>query len=168
MAVFAGDAHRFYRRLRQRYPSGAIGGVKELDHLRQIRQFYDAMDAGDRRLLHAWLKKERQGIGMIPLALTSIIWFSFMFGKQIEKTVTDGWPFGWIGLLGIWVTVVLTAVYVHFREQAWTELHISLIEAAAEEEKATDGCQPDTRRDGHCLAEHGEPPRGESAVDQAL
>lgn len=126
----AGDAHRLYRRLRRRYPGTPPVPLPELDHLREIHRFYTSLDPDDLRLLLAWLKKERKGVGMIPVTLPAVIWFAFLFSSTIEKTVTERWPLGWVVLLALWVPVVLITVYVHFRERAWTDLHIALAEDA--------------------------------------
>lgn len=72
--------------------------------------------------------KEKQGSGIIPIFVTSIPWFFFLFSKQLQEFLFKEGSLLFL-LFGIFYMLTLTiSVVVHFREKAWAALHIEMIQ----------------------------------------
>lgn len=132
--MLRGDVDRLYQALRRAYPSAPLPRLSELDHVREIDRFYRAMDPRERLLYLAWARKEQSGIGIIPLAVSAVPLFGLIFSARVQEPLKR-FPVGTILILWVLAAMVMvTGYYVHQRHQAYTTLHITLLEQAVKEE----------------------------------
>jgi hypothetical protein len=126
---FRGDAHKLYMKLASVYKHDEpVGQVKELVEIQEIQSFYQTIDTKTLKLIHYRMIKEKQGSGIIPIFVTSIPWFFFLFSKQLQEFLFKEESLLFL-LFGIFYMLTLTiSVIVHFREKAWASLHIEMIQ----------------------------------------
>jgi hypothetical protein len=130
--VLRGDSHRLYRKLRRAYPEPPHGPLPELNHVRAIAKYYAGLDAAERHLLWAWAKKEESGIGLIPAALSGVPLLGLMFAPFVQQTVRRMAPWVWVMLWLVGATAFTAGIYIHFRQKAWSTLHVHLLEQACQ------------------------------------
>lgn len=132
--AFRGDAHKLYIKLskanKQEEP---LRQVKELTEIQEIRAFYQTIETATLQLIYYRMIKEKQGSGIIPIFVTSITWFFFLFSKQLQEFLFKEGSLLFL-LFGIFYMVTLTiSVIVHFRENAWAAVHIEIIQDIVDE-----------------------------------
>jgi hypothetical protein len=132
--AFRGDAHKLYIKLskanKQEEP---LRQVKELTEIQEIRAFYQTIETATLQLIYYRMIKEKQGSGIIPIFVTSIPWFFFLFSKQLQEFLFKEGSLLFL-LFGIFYMVTLTiSVIVHFRENAWAAVHIEIIQDIVDE-----------------------------------
>ncbi|MEW8978731.1 MAG: hypothetical protein AB2385_10025 [Symbiobacterium sp.] len=132
--MLRGDVDRFYRALRREYPDPPPGPVKRLDHVREIASYYAGLTQEERYLMLAWARKEENGIGMIPLALSAIPFFGLIVSSRLQELLSQVpiWQIFLFWLL--FASLVLLSFYVHQSQKAYTALHITLLEQLIEQE----------------------------------
>ncbi len=128
--MLRGDVDRFYRALRREYPQPPTGPCKHLDHVRRIAVYYEQLPLEERRLLLAWAKKEESGIGVIPLALSSVPLFGLIFSGKVQEPVHRIPVWLVFVLWAVAALVLVTGFYIHQRQKAYSMLHIVLLEQA--------------------------------------
>lgn len=128
MRLLNGDVDALYRALSRRSPAPGHA-LRELDDLRAMRRFYDSLSADDRRLLRARMKKEARGIGMIPVALSTLPLLTFVFARQLERQVALVQDRA-LWLLAAAFVLGLAALYIHHRQRALATLHLTLLDDA--------------------------------------
>lgn len=159
--MLRGDVHRFYERLRRRWPTPPSGSIPELDHVREIARYYQALPPQERRLLLAWARKEESGIGLIPAALSGIPLLALIFAPMIQESLRRLHAGTWSAL---WLSAILTftlGIYIHQRQSAYTALHVKILEQLCEPSGSTRQNPGSTRNDspvvpGHPLLPHGD------------
>lgn len=110
-----------------------LGQVRELLEIEEIRAFYQTIETATLQLIYYRMTKEKQGSGIIPIFVTSIPWFFFLFSKQLQEFLFKEGSFLFL-LFGIFYMVTLTiSVIVHFRENAWAAVHIEIIQDIVKE-----------------------------------
>lgn len=126
---FRGDAHKLYMKLAKLYKHDhPYGQMKELIEIQEIHTFYQTIDTKTLKLIYYRMIKEKQGSGIIPIFVTSIPWFFFLFSKQLQEFLFKEGSLLFL-LFGIFYMLTLTiSVVVHFREKAWAALHIEMIQ----------------------------------------
>ncbi|MGS2778166.1 hypothetical protein ACVBAX_12385 [Robertmurraya sp. GLU-23] len=131
---FRGDAHKLYMKLIKVYKHDKpLGQVRELLEIEEIRAFYQTIETATLQLIYYRMTKEKQGSGIIPIFVTSIPWFFFLFSKQLQEFLFKEGSFLFL-LFGIFYMVTLTiSVIVHFRENAWAAVHIEIIQDIVKE-----------------------------------
>lgn len=131
---FRGDAHKLYMKLIKVYKHDKpLGQVRELLEIEEIRSFYQTIETATLQLIYYRMTKEKQGSGIIPIFVTSIPWFFFLFSKQLQEFLFKEGSFLFL-LFGIFYMVTLTiSVIVHFRENAWAAVHIEIIQDIVKE-----------------------------------
>ncbi|MEK3988897.1 MULTISPECIES: hypothetical protein [Robertmurraya] len=131
---FRGDAHKLYMKLNKVYKHDKpLGQVRELLEIEEIRAFYQTIETATLKLIYYRMTKEKQGSGIIPIFVTSIPWFFFLFSKQLQEFLFKEGSFLFL-LFGIFYMVTLTiSVIVHFRENAWAAVHIEIIQDIVDE-----------------------------------
>lgn len=131
--AFRGDAHRLYIKLtKANRQDESLRQVKELVEIQEIRAFYQTIETATLQLIYYRMTKEKQGSGIIPIFVTSIPWFFFLFSKQLQEFLFKEGSLLFL-LFGIFYMVTLTiSVIVHFRENAWAAVHIEIIQDIVE------------------------------------
>jgi len=128
--MLRGDVDRFYHALRRDHPTPPPGPVTHLDHVRRIAAYYAKLSQEERRLLLAWAKKEESGIGVIPLALSSVPLFGLIFSGKVQEPIK---PLPIPLVFSLWAlagALLIAGFYIHQRQKAYTTLHIVLLEQA--------------------------------------
>ncbi|MGI8387294.1 hypothetical protein [Robertmurraya sp. P23] len=127
--AFRGDAHKLYIKLtKTNKQDEPLRQVKELTEIQEIRAFYQTIETATLQLIYYRMIKEKQGSGIIPIFVTSIPWFFFLFSKQLQEFLFKEGSLLFL-LFGIFYMVTLTiSVIVHFRENAWAAVHIEIIQ----------------------------------------
>lgn len=141
--MLRGDSHRLYRKLRRAYPTPPQGPLPELSHVRAIADFYKGLDASERHLVWAWAKKEESGIGLIPSALSGIPLLGLMFAPFVQQTVRRMAPWVWVILWLVGAVAFTSGIYIHFRQKAWSTLHVHLLEQACRAQPSAACCAED-------------------------
>ncbi|MDL4842299.1 hypothetical protein [Aquibacillus rhizosphaerae] len=125
---FRGDAHKFYLKLnRNRKKENSIKHIRELKEVQDIRTFYNSIDTYTLKLIYYRMIKEKSGSGIIPLFVTAVPWFLFLFSKQIQEFLFQEGSLLWILFSFIYMFTLAISVIVHFREKAWAVLHIEIL-----------------------------------------
>lgn len=132
--AFRGDAHKLYIKLsKANKQDEPLRQVKELTEIQEIRAFYQTIETATLQLIYYRMIKEKQGSGIIPIFVTSIPWFFFLFSKQLQEFLFKEGSLLFL-LFGIFYMVTLTiSVIVHFRENAWAAVHIEIIQDIVDE-----------------------------------
>jgi hypothetical protein len=128
--MLRGDSHRLYLELRRAYPKPPQGPVPQLDKVRTIAEYYAAMTPEERNLLLAWAKKEESGIGLIPAALSGVPLLGLIFAPFVQQTIRQLPHWAWMLLWVVGAVGLVTGIYIHFRQKAWSTLHVHLLEQA--------------------------------------
>lgn len=131
MFRFRGDAHRFYMQLKRR----AGADHKKLDEIAEIRNFYQSIDTDNLKTISYRMLKEKSGSGIIPILVTAIPWFFFLFSKQLQQFLFKDGSFLWVVFGFLYLSILTVSVTLHFREKAWAALHIKIIEDILSERK---------------------------------
>ncbi len=132
--AFRGDAHKLYIKLsKSNKADKPLRQVNELVEIQEIRAFYETIETATLQLIYYRMIKEKQGSGIIPIFVTSIPWFFFLFSKQLQEFLFKEGSLLFL-LFGIFYMVTLTiSVIVHFRENAWAAVHIEIIQDIVDE-----------------------------------
>lgn len=132
--MLKGDVDRFYQGLRQRWPSPPGGALPDLNHVREIADYYAQIDPSERKLLLAWARKEEAGIGLIPMVLSGIPLVSLIFSPLIQAEIKERSPWAWVALWAAATLAIVAGFWVHQRQRAITTLHIELLQQLCGEE----------------------------------
>lgn len=123
-----GDVHRFYRTLRRSYPTPPVGPIPHLNHVREIATYYAGLEPADRQLLLAWARKEEGGMGIIPTTLSGVPVLGLIFTPLMQPTLKHMSLGACLALWTVGAVAFVAGVYIHFRQRAYTALHIHLLE----------------------------------------
>ncbi|MDX5476804.1 MAG: hypothetical protein LPK00_14820, partial [Bacillaceae bacterium] len=83
--------------------------------------------------------------GIIPIFVTAVPWFLFLFSKQLQHILFEEGSSHWLIIFVIVYFVTLTlSVVLHFREKAWAAFHLEIIQDILEERKEN-GARPPVR-----------------------
>lgn len=134
--MLRGDVDRFYHHLRKDHPQPPAERVHRLDHVREIAAYYARLPQSERLLLLAWAKKEESGIGVIPLALSSVPLFGLIFSARIDDPLGRVPTWAIFLLWGVFGLLLVAGFYVHQRQKAYSMLHIVLLEQAIKQGEA--------------------------------
>ncbi|MBU8907576.1 hypothetical protein KH400_13255 [Desertibacillus haloalkaliphilus] len=128
MFSLRGDAWKFYQKLRRTERNGdSVKQLNEIKEIEEIQSFYVTLDDDTLHNIRYRMLKEKEGSGMIPIFVTSIPWLLFIFSKQLQQLLFEGGTYLWLVFIFIYVTVLFFSVIIHFRENAWANVHIELI-----------------------------------------
>lgn len=126
--MLQGDVHRLFLQLRRHSPTPPPGPIQALDLPRSIRAYYSQIPLEERRLLLAWAKKEESGIGLIPAALSGIPVIGFIFAPLIQAPFKEAAAWVWLTFWALCAVALVTGIYIHFRQKAYTTLHIVILQ----------------------------------------
>lgn len=126
---FRGDAWKFYLKLKKTTQSGKeINHLQEISELEEIYQFYNHLDSHLLRKIRYRMLKEKKGSGMIPIFVTAIPWLLFIFSKQLQGFLFKDGGYLWLIFGLVYLTILISSVIIHFRENAWANVHTEIIE----------------------------------------
>ncbi|WP_102349131.1 hypothetical protein [Bacillus sp. Marseille-P3661] len=135
MLSFRGDAHKVYLQLRKKASSSeSFLQIKDLDEIDEIVNFYRSLDRQTLKKVYYRMIKEKNGSGIIPIFVTAIPWFLFLFSKQLQEILFQDGSFLWAIFGFIYFFALTTSVVLHFREKAWAAFHIEIIQDIIAEE----------------------------------
>ncbi|MGE6257071.1 hypothetical protein ACQKCU_04025 [Heyndrickxia sporothermodurans] len=122
MVSFRGDAHKVYLKIKEQ-------GVKQkfLDEIKEIRDFYQSVESDTLTLIYYRMIKERNASGVIPLFVSSIPWLLFLFSTQLQNFLFREGSILWAIFGFIYLLILVVCVLLHFREKAWAEFHLAII-----------------------------------------
>ncbi|MGM8216662.1 hypothetical protein ACLIA0_14040 [Bacillaceae bacterium W0354] len=122
---FRGDAHKLYLKLKQ---SKHMKSDKVLSEVAEIKEFYESIDRYTLKLIYYRMIKERNGLGIIPIFVTSIPWLLFLFSKKIQDVLFANGNLLWISFTLSYLIILTISAILHFKEKAWAAIHIQIIE----------------------------------------
>ncbi len=126
---FRGDAHKLYLKLRSIYKKDkSLKHIKELNEIQEIRIFYKSIDTYTLKLIYYRMLKEKNGSGIVPIFVTAIPWFLFLFTQQLQDFLFQNGSLLWIIFSILYVLALTISVIIHLREKAWAALHIQIIQ----------------------------------------
>ncbi|MBM6617826.1 hypothetical protein JR050_09120 [Bacillus sp. RD4P76] len=129
MLSFRGDAHKLYKKLlRLNTSRKPLKQQKELVEIQEIISFYESNETAILKLIYFRMIKEKQASGIIPIFVTSVPWFFFLFSKQLQEFLFREGSLHFL-LFGFFYIVTLTvSVILHFREKAWASVHVEILQ----------------------------------------
>nr|WP_263323438.1 hypothetical protein [Neobacillus sp. Marseille-Q6967] len=135
MFTFRGDAHKVYLHLKKRVDDHQpIKTLKDMVEIEEIQAFYQSLDPSELKLIQYRMVKEKNGTGIIPIFVTSIPWFFFLFSKQLQEFLfKDGRHYLWAAFSFLYLLLLTFSVILHFREKAWAAFHLEMIQDVLKE-----------------------------------
>jgi hypothetical protein len=125
---FRGDSHKFYLKLKEtKKLNKQITGLEEIEEVRGIYAFYLSLASLDLHSIRYRMIKEKNGTGIVPILITAAPWLLFIFSKQLQALLFQNGSSLWIGFIVIYVFAMISSIIIHFREKAWSALHIEMI-----------------------------------------
>ncbi|WP_217587187.1 hypothetical protein [Lentibacillus saliphilus] len=124
MFSFRGDAHKIYLQLKQK---NDIKNDRQLKETADIKSFYQSIDSETLRLIHYRMIKEQNGLGIIPLYVTSIPWLLFLFSSKLQDVLFQNGNILWLIFVTVYLILLTASTFFHFKEKAWAALHIEMI-----------------------------------------
>jgi hypothetical protein len=139
MFSLRGDAHKIYLQLKKAANSGqSFKQMKELIEVEKIQAFYQSMDSDTLKIIYYRMIKEKNGSGIIPIFVTSVPWFLFLFSNQLQQLLFKEGSKLWVVFGIVYMLILTTTVVLHFREKAWAAFHIKIIQDTLNERKRQD------------------------------
>ena len=136
MFSLRGDAHKVFLQLRQTvHQKQSIHSLKSIQEIEEIHAFYQGLDSHTLRLIYYRIIKEKNGTGIVPIFVTSVPWFFFLFSKQLQEFLFKEGLFLWGVFSLIYLVTLSLSVVVHFREKAWAAFHLEIIQDILKERK---------------------------------
>ncbi|MEH7386527.1 hypothetical protein V7147_14130 [Bacillus sp. JJ1521] len=136
MFSFRGDAHKIYLKLKSNARKDrSFKHLKEMEEVRKIQHFYQGIDSQTLKIIYYRMLKEQNGSGIIPILITAIPWFLFLFANQLQKFLFGRGYFYLILFTILYFFLLFFTVILHFREKAWASFHIQMICDILEERK---------------------------------
>lgn len=140
MLSFRGDAHKIYLKLKSKVAEDrTFKHVKEMEEVRGIKRFYEGIDSQTLKIIYYRMLKEQNGSGIIPILITAVPWFLFLFTNQLQKFLFGKGYLYLILFTIIYFFLLFSTVILHFREKAWASFHIQMICDILEERKEVVG-----------------------------
>jgi hypothetical protein len=140
MISFRGDAHKIYLQLKNASNKGqSYKRMACLVEIEEINQFYQSIDSSTLKLIFYRMIKEKNGSGIVPVFVSSIPWFLFMFSNKIQEFLFQDGRFIWLIVFALlYFTILIFSVILHFRERAWAAAHIEIIQDILKKRKDID------------------------------
>jgi hypothetical protein len=139
MFSLRGDAHKIYLQLKKASSNGqSFKQMKELIEVEKIQAFYQSIDSDTLKIIYYRMIKEKNGSGIIPVFVTSVPWFLFLFSNQLQQLLFKEGSKLWVVFGIVYMLILTTTVVLHFREKAWAAFHIKIIQDTLNERKRQD------------------------------
>lgn len=128
MFSLRGDAHKLYLKLKKKAKEDSrLETNKELKEINDIQQFYEMTESSILKKIYYRMLKEKNGSGIVPIFVTAIPWFLFLFSKQLEHLLFHDGSYLWLFFGLVYLSVLTLSVTIHFREKAWASVHLEMI-----------------------------------------
>ena len=124
MFSFRGDAHKIYLTLKGQKNIHANEKLKETA---EIKSFYESLDSKTLKLIHYRMIKEQNGMGIIPIFVTSIPWLLFLFSSKIQEVLLKNGSLPLMIFIFLYLVLLTISTIFHFKEKAWAAFHIEII-----------------------------------------
>ncbi|MFD2682000.1 hypothetical protein [Bacillus seohaeanensis] len=139
MFSLRGDAHKIYLHLKKAANDGrSFKQMKELIEVKKIQAFYQSIDSDTLKIIYYRMIKEKNGSGIIPIFVTAVPWFLFLFSNQLQQLLFKEGSKLWVVFGIVYMLILTTTVVLHFREKAWAAFHIKIIQDTLDERKRQD------------------------------
>ena len=136
MFSFRGDAHRVFLHLKKASEQNLpYSTIKELTETKEIQRLYQSVDSSTLKLIYYRMIKEKNGSGIIPIFVTAVPWFLFLFSKQLQQILFEEGSSHWVIFVIVYIVTLTLSVILHFREKAWAAFHLKIIQDILEERK---------------------------------
>lgn len=124
MFSFRGDAHKEFLKLKEKKD---VHSNKELKETAEIKSFYETLDSEILQLVHYRMIKEKNGMGIIPIFVTSIPWLLFLISSKVQEVLFKDGSLLWAIFIFLYLIILSVSAVFHFKEQAWAAFHIEMI-----------------------------------------
>ncbi len=146
MLSFRGDAHKIYLRVKRTASHNqSFQQIKELNEIQEYRIFYETIDSDTLKTIYYRMIKEKNGSGIIPILVTSVPWFFFLFSKQLQHLLFHDGSRLWLIFSFVYLFTLTTSVLMHFREKAWAAVHIEIIKDILQKRNAQDSSKKERK-----------------------
>jgi len=135
MFSFRGDAHKIFLSLKKQ---NDIHSDKKLKETAEIKTFYDTLDSKTLQLIHYRMIKEQNGMGIIPILVSSIPWLLLLFSSKIQDVLFKEGRLLWVIFVFLYLIILTFSVIFHFKEKAWAAFHIEIIKDILSERDKSD------------------------------
>jgi hypothetical protein len=135
MNFFRGDAHKLFLTLKKQKD---LESNKLLKEASDIRSFYESLDSKILQLVYYRMIKEQNGMGVIPIFVTSIPWLLFLFSSKLQDVLFNDGNMIWIIFISVYLILLTISVIFHFREKAWAAFHLEIISDVLSERECSD------------------------------
>ncbi|MEN2767643.1 hypothetical protein [Ornithinibacillus xuwenensis] len=135
MNFFRGDAHKLFLTLKKQKD---LESNKLLKEASDIRSFYESLDSKILQLVYYRMIKEQNGMGVIPIFVTSIPWLLFLFSSKLQDVLFNDGNMIWIIFISVYLILLTISVTFHFREKAWAAFHLEIISDVLSERECSD------------------------------
>lgn len=130
-----GDVHKFYLKLKNAVDHGnSVCELDEIIEMNKIQQFYHRLSSPELVKIRYRMIKEQKGNGMIPVLVSSLPWLAFILSEQLQAVFKKGMLII-LGFLVIYTFLITFSTIVHYREKAWANVHIEIIDDILKERK---------------------------------
>lgn len=124
MFSFRGDAHKVFLTLKGQ---ADIHSNRELNETAEIKSFYESLDSEILQLAHYRMIKEQNGMGIIPIFVTSIPWLLFLISDKVQEVLFKDGSLLWAIFIFVYLILLTVSVIFHFKEKAWAAFHIEIL-----------------------------------------
>ncbi len=140
MFSFRGDAHKFYLRIKNSVnKKQSVSSLKEIAEIKEIKSFYQELSVTDLTNIRYRMIKEHNGSGIIPLIFGSLPWLGFIFSKQLQTLLFIDGAYLWAWFLIGYSLILSIGLILHYREKAWTSIHLELLDDVINEKQKHSG-----------------------------
>lgn len=123
-----GDAHKLYLKLKVTAKNKhSLDELEELTEIEEIRSFYRSLKSSTLEKVYYRVLKEENGMGMIPVLVSSGPWVLLLFSKQLQEFLFKDGNMPFFIFITIYLLILVVSITLHFKEQAWAAIHSSII-----------------------------------------
>lgn len=124
---FRGDAHKLYIKVKKAIKQNrSVQDIKEIREITTIESYYSRLSTEDLNYVKYRVIKEKNGSGILPLLVSSLPWLLFIFSEKLQTWLFKN-NFLWVFIF-VYVSTMIACVVIHFREKAWANVHLAMIE----------------------------------------
>ncbi|WP_226665961.1 hypothetical protein [Metabacillus litoralis] len=131
-----GDAHKLYIKFKEaQNQNQSLDELEELIEIEEIKAFYLNQKSSTLEKIYYRILKEKNGMGMIPVFVSSGPWLLFLFSKKLQEVLFQNGSMPFIIFITVYLLILTSSVILHFREKAWAAIHSTIIKDILNERK---------------------------------